>query len=67
MCTSPCDNCHINGCLTCKGNRYIDGVECLCPNDGEAIDKSNFCHSCKDVLLSIRLSKELTVIDVEFS
>lgn len=53
-CKDPCLKCNISGCISCKGNTYLDGQECKCPNLGFPSDMDpNYCYSCLDVLVKI--------------
>lgn len=66
-CSSPCGNCDQNGCLSCQGNRVLNGYSCDCPPGGIEMEGNSFCNSCQDVILDTQLREDYLLMSQRFS
>lgn len=65
-CTSPCANCDVNGCLSCLGNKVLLGTNCQCGGGSSPIPTTNYCDTCKEVPLNIKLASSLDSVIIWF-
>ncbi|CAD8066053.1 unnamed protein product [Paramecium sonneborni] len=66
-CQEPCDQCDVLGCITCLGNRVINGIkQCVCPTDGIAIAKSQYCETCDTAEVLVTLNETTESLSVFF-
>ncbi|KAM3144003.1 hypothetical protein pb186bvf_003767 [Paramecium bursaria] len=65
-CDYTCATCNIAGCITCAGNRILQGTFCNPPPGSVSYSFTPWCSTCTVAVLNITFAQTLEYINIQF-